>query len=44
MTFVDRLAKDCGMEKKDLAGAMRDRNLWAGVMAATISRDNSMSP
>ena len=27
MTFVDSLAKDCGMEIEDLAGAMRDRSL-----------------
>ena len=42
MTFGDRLARDCGMEKEDLAGAMRDRSLWAGVVAATISQHNSM--
>ena len=44
MTFVDRLARDCGMEKEDQAGAMRDRSLWAGVVAATISRHNGMPP
>ena len=42
-TFVDRLAKDSGLEIEDLAGAMRDRSLWAGVVAATISR-HSMPP
>ena len=44
MKFVDRLARECGMEKEDLAGAMRDRSLWVGVVAATISRNNSMPP
>ena len=42
MTFVDRLARDCGMEKEDLPGAMRDRSFWAGVVVATISRYNSL--
>ena len=42
MIFVDRLARNCGMEKEDLVEAMRNRNLWAGVVAATIFRHNSM--
>ena len=38
MTFVDWLARDCGMEIENLAEAMRDRSLWVGAVAATISR------
>ena len=44
MALVDKLARDSGLEKEDLAGAMRDRSFKAGVMAATISRHNSTPP
>ena len=42
MTFVGRLARECGVEIEDLTKAMRDRSL-GGVVTATISR-HSMPP
>ena len=37
-TYIDKLVSDSGLDVEDLGGAMRDRSLWAGIVAATISR------